>query len=172
MGWIGACSGTLDNPNPNPNTGDGDGGDGGGGACGHEHGHRVWVPLCGKSVDVTWLAVSGHRVLGVELSGVAIDQLFHDFRLPRTTWQPPAPRGVHRVHTCGNIGLVEVRARRRRTSQAVGGPWEVNETSVADTMASGNSSTDVSSGRRVDPLDDELVSAALGAPVGAARTKL
>jgi hypothetical protein len=82
----------LDNPNPNPNTGDGDGGDGGGGACGHEHGHRVWVPLCGKSVDVTWLAVSGHRVLGVELSGVAIDLLFPDFRLPRTTWQPPAPR--------------------------------------------------------------------------------
>ena len=41
---------------------------------------------------------------------------------------------------------------------------------VADTMASRNSSPDFSSGRRVDPLDDELVSAALGAPVGAART--
>jgi hypothetical protein len=41
---------------------------------------------------------------------------------------------------------------------------------VADTMASRNSSPDFSSGRRVDPLDDELVSAALGAPVGAARS--
>jgi thiopurine S-methyltransferase len=81
-------------------TGDGDG------ACGC----RVWVPLCGKSVDMRLLAISGHRVFGVELSGVAIDQLFDDFQLPRTTWQPAAPRGVHRVHTCGNIGVVEVHA--------------------------------------------------------------
>lgn len=90
--------------------GDGDGG----------FGHRVWVPLCGKSVDVTWLAVSGHRVLGVELSGMAIDQLFEQFRLPRTTWQPPAPRGIHRVHTCGNIGVVEVHASPYLA--ALGGP--------------------------------------------------
>ena len=39
---------------------------------------------------------------------------------------------------------------------------------VADTMVSRNSFPDFSSGRRVDPLDDELVSAALGGPVGAA----
>jgi hypothetical protein len=68
---------------------------------------------------VRWLAVSGHRVFGVELSGVAIDQLFHEFQLPRTTWQPPAPRGVHRVHTCGNIGVVEVRA----SPSLGGGGW-------------------------------------------------
>ena len=37
---------------------------------------------------------------------------------------------------------------------------------VADTMASGSSSPDFGSGRRVDPLDDELVSAALCAPCG------
>ena len=41
---------------------------------------------------------------------------------------------------------------------------------VADMMASGSPSPNFSSGRRVDPLDDESVSAALGAPVGAART--
>ena len=41
---------------------------------------------------------------------------------------------------------------------------------VADTMAARHSSPDFSSGRRVDPVDDELVSAALGAPVGVART--
>jgi hypothetical protein len=41
---------------------------------------------------------------------------------------------------------------------------------VADTMATRNTFPDFSSGRRVDPLDDELVSAALGAPVGATRS--
>ncbi|MGO1893263.1 MAG: thiopurine S-methyltransferase, partial [Luteimonas sp.] len=31
-------------------------------------GSRVFVPLCGKSLDMPWLAERGHRVLGVELS--------------------------------------------------------------------------------------------------------
>ena len=37
---------------------------------------------------------------------------------------------------------------------------------VADTMAARSSSSNFSSFRQVDPLDDELVSAALGASVG------
>ena len=41
---------------------------------------------------------------------------------------------------------------------------------VAGSTATRRSSPDFSSGTRVDPLDDELVSAALGAPVGAACT--
>eukprot|EP00959_Pyramimonas_sp_CCMP1952_P135219 2829520-Pyramimonas_sp.AAC.1 len=28
---------------------------------------RVFVPLCGKTVDLTWLAVCGHHVYGVEV---------------------------------------------------------------------------------------------------------
>lgn len=34
---------------------------------------RVLVPLCGKSVDLTWLARHGHEVTGVELSALAIE---------------------------------------------------------------------------------------------------
>ena len=39
-------------------------------------GSRVLVPLCGKSLDLIWLAQQGHRVLGVELSPLAVDQFF------------------------------------------------------------------------------------------------
>ena len=28
---------------------------------------RVLVPLCGKSVDLEWLVVRGHEVVGIEL---------------------------------------------------------------------------------------------------------
>ncbi|MCL7714278.1 thiopurine S-methyltransferase [Stenotrophomonas mori] len=39
-------------------------------------GSRVLVPLCGKSLDMHWLAARGHRVLGVELSPLAVEQFF------------------------------------------------------------------------------------------------
>ena len=39
-------------------------------------GSLVFVPLCGKSLDMAWLAAQGHRVLGVELSERAIRQFF------------------------------------------------------------------------------------------------
>jgi thiopurine S-methyltransferase len=34
---------------------------------------RVWVPLCGKSLDLAWLLERGHSVAGVELSAVALE---------------------------------------------------------------------------------------------------
>lgn len=39
-------------------------------------GARVFVPLCGKSLDMVWLAEQGHRVLGVELSELAVQAFF------------------------------------------------------------------------------------------------
>lgn len=39
-------------------------------------GGRVLVPLCGKSLDLGWLASRGHSVLGVELSPLAIAGFF------------------------------------------------------------------------------------------------
>lgn len=41
-------------------------------------GSRVLVPLCGKSLDMHWLAAQGHRVLGVELSPLAVTQFFDE----------------------------------------------------------------------------------------------
>lgn len=39
-------------------------------------GDRVFVPLCGKTLDIPWLLSNGYRVAGAELSALAIDQLF------------------------------------------------------------------------------------------------
>lgn len=39
-------------------------------------GARVLVPLCGKSLDMAWLLDAGYRVLGVELSPVAVAAAF------------------------------------------------------------------------------------------------
>lgn len=39
-------------------------------------GRRVLVPLCGKSVDLCWLAAQGNEVIGVELSRLAIEAFF------------------------------------------------------------------------------------------------
>lgn len=36
----------------------------------------VLVPLCGKSKDMLWLAEQGYRVLGIELSSLAVEQFF------------------------------------------------------------------------------------------------
>ena len=39
-------------------------------------GSKVLVPLCGKTLDMHWLAARGHRVLGVELSPLAVKHFF------------------------------------------------------------------------------------------------
>ncbi|MGA8864450.1 MAG: thiopurine S-methyltransferase [Gallionella sp.] len=41
-----------------------------------EGGSEVFVPLCGKSLDMLWLRDQGHRVLGVELSEIAVRSFF------------------------------------------------------------------------------------------------
>lgn len=39
-------------------------------------GQRVFVPLCGKTLDIAWLLAQGYQVVGAELSEIAIQQLF------------------------------------------------------------------------------------------------
>ncbi|MCZ7593781.1 MAG: hypothetical protein M5U16_01845 [Hyphomicrobium sp.] len=41
-------------------------------------GSPVFVPLCGKSLDMVWLAQQGHRVIGAELSELAVDSFFSE----------------------------------------------------------------------------------------------
>ncbi len=45
-------------------------------------GERILVPLCGKTLDLAWLAAQGLEVLGVELSEKAVSDFFeeHDLR--------------------------------------------------------------------------------------------
>jgi thiopurine S-methyltransferase len=42
----------------------------------HGRGSRVFVPLCGKSLDMIWLAQRGYEVIGVELSPIAVRAFF------------------------------------------------------------------------------------------------
>lgn len=47
-------------------------------------GSRVFVPLCGKSLDMIWLAKQGHEVIGVELSPIAVRAFFRENQLQPT----------------------------------------------------------------------------------------
>ncbi|QEW06736.1 thiopurine S-methyltransferase [Nitrincola iocasae] len=47
----------------------------------------VFVPLCGKSLDMLWLREQGHAVLGIELSEMALKQFFSENQLPFTYQQ-------------------------------------------------------------------------------------
>jgi thiopurine S-methyltransferase len=41
-------------------------------------GGRVFLPLCGKAVDIHWIAQQGFEVIGVELSQIAIEAFFEE----------------------------------------------------------------------------------------------
>lgn len=45
---------------------------------------RVFVPLCGKSVDMLWFTSQGFNVIGVELSEIAVTQFFAENDLQAT----------------------------------------------------------------------------------------
>lgn len=45
---------------------------------GLEAGAPVFVPLCGKSLDMLWLREQGHPVFGIELSRKAVEAFFHE----------------------------------------------------------------------------------------------
>ena len=45
-------------------------------ALGIASGARVFLPLCGKTLDIDWLLSRGYRVAGAELSPLAVAQLF------------------------------------------------------------------------------------------------
>lgn len=43
-----------------------------------EEGNRLFLPLCGKTHDIAFLLSQGFSVVGVELSAIAIDELFEE----------------------------------------------------------------------------------------------
>ncbi|ANI33437.1 thiopurine S-methyltransferase [Pseudomonas sp. JY-Q] len=64
-------------------------------------GSRVLVPLCGKSLDLAWLAGQGHRVLGVELSRRAVEDFFLEHGLEAEVRQ----QGAFEVWRSGDVQL-------------------------------------------------------------------
>ncbi|MGE3920412.1 MAG: thiopurine S-methyltransferase [Gammaproteobacteria bacterium] len=43
---------------------------------------RVFVPLCGKSIDMLWLKNKGFQIVGVELSSIACESFFNVHQIP------------------------------------------------------------------------------------------
>ena len=46
-----------------------------------KQGSRIFVPLCGKTLDLIWLAEQGYEVVGVELSALAVEAFFSENNL-------------------------------------------------------------------------------------------
>lgn len=65
-------------------------------------GARVFVPLAGKSLDMAWLASQGYRVLGVELSQLAVEQFFDEHGLQPSVSESKS--GRH--YAAGGIELI------------------------------------------------------------------
>ena len=56
-------------------------------------GSRVFLPLCGKTLDIHWLLSHGYRVAGAELSKIAVEQLFSGLGVePTVTTMGPLDR--------------------------------------------------------------------------------
>lgn len=70
-------------------------------ALGLAQGARVLVPLCGKSLDLLWLAAQGHRVLGVELAEKAVVDFFAEQQVQVEVLQ----RGAFKVYRAGALEL-------------------------------------------------------------------
>lgn len=63
---------------------------------------RILVPLCGKSLDLGWLADRGHEVVGVELSELAVHTCFAERGL-----DPDIDTlGPYRRHRAGKLELL------------------------------------------------------------------
>lgn len=76
-------------------------------------GSRVFVPLAGKSLDLLWLRAQGHRVLGVELSRLAVQQFFAEHGLTPTVRE--SRFGTHYAHDgieliCGDAFALDAEA--------------------------------------------------------------
>ena len=65
-------------------------------------GSTVFVPLCGKSLDMRWLAARGHRVLGIELSAIAVREFFSEQGLEPTLRE--TAYGLH--HEAGPFEII------------------------------------------------------------------
>ncbi|MDR8394178.1 thiopurine S-methyltransferase [Aliifodinibius sp. S!AR15-10] len=64
-------------------------------------GDCILVPLCGKSKDLGWLARKGVKVLGVEVSKVAVNQFFSEMKMAYTKKKS----GAFTIYESGNIQL-------------------------------------------------------------------
>jgi thiopurine S-methyltransferase len=49
-----------------------------------KHNSNIFIPLCGKTLDISWLLMLGHNIVGAELSEIAVQELFEELHLTPT----------------------------------------------------------------------------------------
>jgi thiopurine S-methyltransferase len=64
-------------------------------------GSSVFVPLCGKSGDISWLRAQGYRVLGVEISPIATQAYFDENGLQPSV----SSRDGFEVYAADGVGI-------------------------------------------------------------------
>ncbi|HEY8537794.1 MAG TPA: thiopurine S-methyltransferase [Steroidobacteraceae bacterium] len=71
-------------------------------ALGIANGATVFVPLCGKSLDMRWLHEQGHEVLGIDIARTACTEFFEEWGMtPRVE-----RRGAFEYFTSSGIALL------------------------------------------------------------------
>lgn len=49
-----------------------------------EKNNHIFLPLCGKSLDIHWLLAQGYHLIGIDLSPIAIEELMAELAIPFT----------------------------------------------------------------------------------------
>ncbi|XP_069062809.1 thiopurine S-methyltransferase-like isoform X2 [Pleurodeles waltl] len=69
-------------------------------------GLRIFFPLCGKAVDMKWLADMGHTITGVDVSEIGLKDFFTEQNIPYVEEDVPAIPGAKLFKSSsGNISL-------------------------------------------------------------------
>lgn len=66
-------------------------------------GSSVFVPLCGKSLDLLWLCEQGYKVTGVEISPIALEALCAEHGIPARRVRV----GLFNLYEAPNLRLLE-----------------------------------------------------------------
>ncbi len=66
------------------------------------HGDRIFLPLCGKTLDIGWLLSEGYQVAGSELSEKGVQQLFEELEI-----KPDVSKsGELKLYQASNIAIL------------------------------------------------------------------
>lgn len=70
-------------------------------ALGLKKNSRLFLPLCGKTLDIAWLLSQGFRIVGIELIEMAVEQLFSQLKV-----KPDISNlGRLKCYSAGNIDI-------------------------------------------------------------------
>lgn len=63
----------------------------------------IFLPLCGKALDIGWIAAQGYEVIGIELSQIAIEAFFEENELEYERFDTDR----FGIYKSGNISLLQ-----------------------------------------------------------------